>query len=163
MGDPRKQKKKFSKPKHPWRIERIEEENALSAAYGLSKKKEIWIAKEMLGGFRQQARKLLAAIGDEAEKERKDLLGKLNRLGILESEDIEDVLGLKVENILDRRLQTLVLKKGLANTAKHARQMVVHNHVQVSGRKVNVPGYLVPKSIEDTIMLDEKYAKKVAG
>ncbi|MDL5502111.1 MAG: S4 domain-containing protein, partial [Candidatus Methanoperedens sp.] len=37
---------------------------------------------------------------------------------------------------------------GLANTPKQARQFIVHGHISVSGRKITVPGYLVPASEE---------------
>ncbi|HHQ45421.1 MAG TPA: 30S ribosomal protein S4 [Candidatus Altiarchaeales archaeon] len=162
MGDPRKQKRKFAKPKHLWKVSRIEEENALTKEYGLKNKREIWRARSRLRGFRQQARSLLAATGESAEKEKKELAGKLNRLGILEGKNFDDVLGLEVKNILERRLQTLTVKKGLASTPKQARQLIAHKHVRVGGRVMNTPGYLVPKAHEDLIALDETYAKKVA-
>ncbi|MDP7610203.1 MAG: 30S ribosomal protein S4, partial [Candidatus Woesearchaeota archaeon] len=42
MGDPKKQRKKYSKPSHPWQTERIEVEKVLMKEYGLKNKKEIW-------------------------------------------------------------------------------------------------------------------------
>ena len=162
MGDPKKQGRGYSKPMHPWRIERIEEETQLQKEYGLKNKREIWKAKEMLRKFRQQARNLLADTSEEAEKEKKDLLKRLGKLGIVESENIEDILALTPSKILDRRLQTIVHKKGFSSTPKQARQLVKHRHVQVKGRKVDVPGYLVVKTEEDLISLTDEYAKKVA-
>lgn len=162
MGDPRKQRRKYSRPKHPWKIDRIEEENELSKAYGLKNKREIWKAKEMLRGYRQQARTLLAATDEEADKEKKELLKKLQIMGVLESEVIEDILSLSPQDILNRRLQTIVYRKGLATTPKQARQLVIHKHVKMNGRTINVPSYLVKKGEEDTITLNEAYAKKVA-
>ena len=42
MGDPRRLKKRYSAPSHPWQKERIEEEIVLTREYGLRNKKEIW-------------------------------------------------------------------------------------------------------------------------
>jgi len=156
MGDPRKQRRKYEKPQHPWKSERITQENELCKKYGLKNKREIWKAKSTVGRFRQQARKLLGSSGEEAEKERKELLDKLNRLGIIETKSMEDVLGLFVENLLERRVQTMVYRKGLANTIKQARQLVIHGHIFAGDNVVNVPGYIVPKDEEDKLGIDDK-------
>lgn len=154
MGTPRKHRRKFARPKHPWRAERITEEKELCKKFGLRNKREAWSAKSMLGRVRQQARLLLAATGDEAEKERRELIAKLNNLGI-KVESIEDVLGLTVEDFLSRRLQSMVHVKGLANTPKQARQFIVHSHVWVGDHKVTVPGYLVGAKDEGQIRVAE--------
>ena len=118
----------------------------------MKNKAEVWRAKSTLKGFRQQARILLGTPEDEeSKKEAKDLLDKLNRLGIMKSDSLEEVLALEVEDILDRRLQTLVHKQGKGNTPKHARQLIVHGHVRVGGKVVDVPRYFVPRQEEDTI------------
>ncbi|MER6498633.1 30S ribosomal protein S4 [Streptomyces sp. NPDC001455] len=44
---------------------------------------------------------------------------------------------------LERRLDALVLRSGLARTIYQARQMVVHGHIEVDGRKVDKPSYRV--------------------
>jgi small subunit ribosomal protein S4 len=73
-------------------------------------------------------------------------------LGILENiKSTDDVLSLTVEDILKRRLQTVLYLKGLARTPKHARQLIVHGHVLINNRKVVFPSYLVPKEEEDKI------------
>ncbi|HDH41047.1 MAG TPA: 30S ribosomal protein S4 [Candidatus Altiarchaeales archaeon] len=156
MGDPRKQRRKYEKPQHPWKAERITQESELCKKYGLKNKREIWKAKSIIGRFRQQARKLLGSSGEEAEKGKKELLDKLNRLGIIESRSIEDVLGLSVEDLLERRMQTMVYRKGFANTIKQARQLVVHGHILIGDNIVNVPGYIVPKDEEDKLRIDDK-------
>ncbi|MFH1403335.1 MAG: 30S ribosomal protein S4 [Candidatus Altiarchaeota archaeon] len=161
MGDPRKQRKKFTKPTHPWKMDRITEENELIKKYGLKNKREVWRTKVLLRNFRKQARTLLGQSGPEVDKEAKDLTRKLVSLGMLSGESLEDVLALNINSILDRRLQTLVCAKGLANTMNEARQFVVHGHVFVGGHVVDVPGYLVPKREEDSIKLNEIMVKKV--
>ena len=58
MGDPKKLKKKYDTPKHPWEGRRIEEENKLRKEYGLKSKGEIWKASTLLRKIKQEARKL---------------------------------------------------------------------------------------------------------
>ena len=156
MGDPKKNRKKYSRPSHPWEGERIKAEKELSKKYGLKNKTEIWKAKAELRRYRRHARELQAKLryGDpQAVKESEELLEKLSRLGILYGDDValDSILGLEVESILARRLQTIVYLKGMANSMQQARQFIVHGHISVNGRKVTVPGYLVKKSEEDAI------------
>ena len=144
MGDPKKQHKKYLRPSHPWEEDRIEAENKLLRKYGLRRKEEVWKTETLLRSFRRNARRLLAASGSQAELETKQMLERLKRLGlILSGATLDDVLGLTVENILERRLQTIVSKKGLAKTPLQARQLVLHGHVMISGKRVTVPSYLV--------------------
>lgn len=155
MGDPKKQRRRYSRPKHPWRLERITEESELCKKYGLKNKSEIWRVKFKLDRVRQQARSLLGSSGEEVEKEKKELLDKLNRLGVLETRSLDDILALSIEDLLERRLQTLIYRKGIVNTLKQARQFVVHGHVLVGDFVINVPGYIVPKDREENITLSE--------
>lgn len=152
MGDPRRIRKKYQKPRHPWRADRIEAEKKILREYGLKNKKEIWRVETILRNYRRQARNLLALRGEETEKKEKELLQSLIRLGLLKKNaTLDDVLALKTRDLLDRRLQTVVYKKGLANTIKHARQLIVHGHVTVKGGKVTAPSYMVRVDEEDSI------------
>lgn len=45
--------------------------------------------------------------------------------------------------LLEGRLDNVVYRSGFARTRRHARQLVVHGHFVVNGRKVNVPSYQV--------------------
>ena len=155
MGDPRKQRRKYERPTHPWKAERITEEKEICKKYGLKTRKELWRVKSKIRRFRQQARNLLASSGEEVMKEKKELFDKLTRLGILENPTIEDILVIKAEDLLDRRLQSLVCSSGLANTMKEARQFITHNHVIVGNRIINIPSYTVAKVEEDNITLKE--------
>jgi small subunit ribosomal protein S4 len=152
MGDPRKIKKKYSKPRHPWQADRIEEEKAILRNYGLRNKREIWRTEALLRGFRGQARRLLALKTEQAKKEEKQLLNRLNRLNLLKGDaTLDDVLALKITDILERRLQTLVYRKGLARTMNQARQFIVHGHITVDGEKVTAPSFLVKADEEEKI------------
>ncbi|UCG95541.1 MAG: 30S ribosomal protein S4 [archaeon] len=151
MGDPRKQKRKYEKPLRPWDQKRILEEVEILKKYGLRRKNEIYKAGSILRNFRRNARRLAA---QKNEKQEKELIQKLNRLGLIEKESsLDDVLDLKLENILDRRLQTVVFSRGLAKTPKQARQFIVHGHVKVNQVKVKWPSFLVPKEFEKDIKL----------
>ncbi|WP_456473955.1 30S ribosomal protein S4 [Candidatus Pyrohabitans sp.] len=152
MGDPRRIRKKYHTPSHPWQADRIQEEKKLLAEYGLKNKREIWKALAILRGIRGQARELLGKRGEQAKRQEELLIARLHRLNLLkEGSSLDDVLGLTVKDILERRLQTLVYKKGLAFTMKQARQFIVHGHISVAGRKVTSPSYLVRATEEDAI------------
>ncbi len=156
MGDPKINRKKYSRPSHPWEGERIKAEKEILKKYGLKNKTEIWKATAKLRRFRRHARELQARVryGDpQAIKESEELMEKLSRMGILYGENValDSILGLDVETVLSRRLQTIVYLKGMANSMDQARQFIVHGHIAIDGRKVTVPGYLVKKSEEDSI------------
>jgi small subunit ribosomal protein S4 len=155
MGDPKKPRKNYDPPSHPWRGERIKEEKELMIKYGLKNKTEVYKAYSYLRNLRSQARTLQARnrTGDsQAAKESELLLKRCIRLGFLaDNSSLQDILGLNVEHILSRRFQTLVYNKGLSQTPFQARQMISHGHVQLNTRKVTIPGVLVGRNEERTI------------
>ena len=153
MGDPKFPSKHYNTPSHPWQKNRIDEERKLTHQYGLKSKKEIWKADTKVREMRRQARKLTAKASDQqAQKEKTLLLGKLNRLGMLDQgAALEDVLRMSPENILDRRLQTQVYLQGLASTVKQARQLIVHGHISVEGAVNRVPGMIITRTQEKDI------------
>lgn len=152
MGQPRKSRKKYNTPPHPWNAERIKAENKLLTKYGLKNKKEIWKADTLVRKYSREARYLLGFSQDQMQEEKLELLGHLARIGVLpEGAALEDILNLTVEDILRRRLQTVVFKKGLARTPKEARMFVVHGHITLDGKKINSPSYVVLKDEEDKI------------
>jgi len=153
MGHPKKSKKRYEKPRRPWEITRIKAEKELAEMYGLKNKREIWKAASITKRYRREIRAILAEIAglkpsEHTLQKKEAILAALRRRGILKaSEDasarLEDVLALNVEDILERRLQTRVHKKGLSNSLKHARQLIVHGHIAVNGRRVTIPSYIV--------------------
>jgi small subunit ribosomal protein S4 len=159
MGDPKKLRKRFETPSHPWQGERIKEEKELMIKYGLKNKKEVWKAQSYLRSLRGQARNLQASIRTEnpqAIKEADLLLKKCVKLGFLEEgAPLVDVLAIPIETLLSRRLQSLVYTKGLASTPKQARQMITHGHIILEDRRVTIPGMIVGKQDERLIEYDE--------
>lgn len=152
MGDPKRQKKQYAAPLRQWDRERIEDEAYLMNTYGLKSKEEVWRMETRLRNFRREARKLMAASGEQADKEARQLLDKLRNLALVDEESsVVDVLRLDIEDILSRRLQSLVYERGLARTPLQARQMIVHGHIMIGDRCVKEPGYLVSVEEEETL------------
>ncbi len=157
MGDPRRLRKKYEVPKKKWDTARIEEEKRIKEKYGLKNMREVWIAKEELRRIRREVRKLFS-LGSESSREGQKVIEKARRMGYIKKENItiEDLLNITVEDILERRLQTLVFRKGLAKSIKQARQLIVHGHIALDGKRARSPGTLVPVSLEDKISFYKK-------
>jgi len=157
MGDPRRLTKKYDTPGHPWQKARIEHEVILKKEYGLKNKKEIYKMTTLLKGFSDQAKRLIAATGDQSEIERKQLFARMEKLGLLSAGSaLDDVLSLNVNNLLDRRLQTIVFRKGLARSMKQSRQFISHNHITVGSKILTAPSYIVKIEEEGSIVFKEK-------
>lgn len=157
MGDPKKHRKKYSTPTHPWEGTRIEEEKALTKEYGFRNKAEIWKMGSFLRKAAAQAKKLVTLTGDQAEKERTLLLERMKRYGLLPADaGLDAILSITLRDVLERRLQTQVYKKKLANSVKQARQFITHGHVTVDGKKITSPSYLVTLKEQDQIAFVEK-------
>ena len=155
MGDIKRKKGKFRRPRKPFDKMRIDAEKIIVEKYGLKNKKEIWKAEAEISNIRRRAKMLIS----KTQEEKDALFNKLNQLGF-NIKDISDVLALDKEDWLKRRLQTFVVKKGLANTTKQARQLIVHKHVYVDGKRVNIPSFIVAKEMENKISLKEIKIKK---
>lgn len=154
MGDPKKPRKSYSRPKNPWRSEQLAQELYLVGTYGLRNKRELWKTQGELSNVRKQARHLLAASAEVRAKDGKKLLDSLSRRGLVsEGVALDDVLNLSVEDFLGRRLQTLIYKKGAAVSPLQARQLIVHGHVRLGKRFIDIPGYHVTAEEEGTIQL----------
>jgi small subunit ribosomal protein S4 len=151
MGDPRRKHKKYRRPIKRFEKARIESEDILLKKYGLKNKKELWKAEFKIEKIRRQAKELI-----NKPQQQTQLLNKLKGLG-LKVNVIDDILALQKEDLLERRIQTLLVRKGLANTPNQARQLIVHKHVAVNGDIVNIPSFLVPSDLEDKITVIKKF------
>jgi len=159
MGDPKKNRKKYTTPMHPWQRTRLEEEKILVEDYGLKNKKDLWKSSAKLARFKKQAKSLIGEGDLQAQTEKKGFLEKLGKLRLVPDEStVENVLDLKVKDILERRLQTIVVRKGFAKSMKQSRQFITHGHVLVNDNKVDAPSYLVSAIEEGMIIFDEKSA-----
>ena len=137
---------------------RLEKEMQIVIKYGLRNKRELWRFQNILRKYRRVARDLLSKVnlpgreGELARAKANAVIKKLVRLGILkEDATLDDILNLTVEDFLERRLQTLVYRLGLAKTIKQARQLITHGHIAIDGRRVTAPSYIVEKEEESKI------------
>jgi small subunit ribosomal protein S4 len=154
LGDPKKARKQYSRPRSPWRADQLAQELYLLGTFGLRNKRELWRAQTQLSSVRKQARTLLAATQAVRLREEKKLLDSLKRRGLVgEAASLDDILSLTVEDVLSRRLQTMVFKKGMALSPLHSRQLIVHGHVTVGERVITIPGYEVGGQEEGGVKL----------
>ncbi len=159
MGDPKKQRKKYETPRFRWRKDILQEELKLTGQYGLRNKHELWRHKTMLSKTRGIARSLIGKTPEERAKMENELLARLKKLGILEETAVLDnVLDLSIEDLLERRLQTIVFRKGLTRTIFQSRQLIAHGHINIGNRRVTVPSYIVSKEEENQVMYSPQSA-----
>lgn len=152
MGDPKKQRKKYASPKFPWRTDILQAELDLLGRYGLRNKHELWRNETMLSKFRGIARSLIGETSEKRKRMEDELLSRLKRLGILpETAVLDDILDLTIEAILERRLQTIIFRKGLSKTIQQSRQLITHGHIMIGNRRMTVPGYIVTKQDENQV------------
>lgn len=161
MGQSKSQRRKYKTPSHPWNRQRIAAERELLEEYGLVNKKEIMRIESLLRNLKTQAKELITRSDKQAELEWEQLRARLNRLGLVDGAmKIEQVLDLSMKNIMERRLQTQVVRKGLARSMMQARQFITHQHILVGSHKISVPGHFVSANEENMISFasDSSYA-----
>jgi small subunit ribosomal protein S4 len=152
LGDPKYPRRAWRKPKRPLNYDLKMEELKTLGTFGLRTKRELWKAHTKLSGVRKQARSLLALQKDVREEKEPILMKSLAKIGLVSSDaTLDDVLNLKVTDLLTRRLQTLVSKKFGFKTPYQARQAVVHGHIMIGDRVINLPAYTVTTAEEDNI------------
>jgi small subunit ribosomal protein S4 len=157
MGYPGKNHKSYQTPKRPFEKTRIADETRLVIEYGLRNKREVWKAQSVLRKYRKAARSLLALGSSEAHREqyetkKEELISHLQRAGLLGAEaNIDAILSLKVQAPLERRLQTIVYRRGLARSPKQARQLITHGHIAIADRRTSIPGYKVTRAEETQV------------
>lgn len=152
MGDPKKLKKKYNNPRHPWEKTRIDEEKKILKDYGLKRKNEIWKVSSQLRRYFDQAKSFIGSTRITADVEKSNFIKKLQSLGLLEDKaQLEDVLNLNLKDLMERRLQTILVRKNMASSMTQARQFIVHEHISVGERKITTPSYMVSVAEESSI------------
>lgn len=71
-----------------------------------------------------------------------------------EAERMKGITGDNLLQLLERRLDNVVFRLGFASSRPQARQFVRHGHIQVNGKKVNIPSYIVKAG--DVISIKEQ-------
>jgi len=154
MGDPKYPRRVWRKPKRPLNYELKMEELKTLGTFGLKTKKELWKARTQLSRVRNQARSLLALRQEIREEKEPILMNSLKRVGLVgENSTLDDVLNLQVTDLLSRRLQTMVMKNFGFKTPYQARQAVVHGHVMIGDRIIDIPSYIVKVNEEKNVKL----------
>ena len=154
MGDTKNFRRGWRKPKRPFNFELKMEELKTLGTFGLKTKRELWKARTELSRVRNQARSLLALRQEVRDKEEPILIHSLSRIGLIEQNStLDDVLNLEIDDLLSRRLQTIVMKKFYFKSPYQARQAISHGHVIIGDRVVNIPSYIVKVDEEDKVKL----------
>nr|OQO32388.1 40S ribosomal protein S9 [Rachicladosporium sp. CCFEE 5018] len=141
----RSSSKTYKVPRRPFESARLDSELKTVGEYGLRNKREVWRVMLTLSKIRRAARQLLTM--DEKDPKRlfegNALIRRLVRVGVLDETrmKLDYVLALKVEDFLERRLQTCVYKLGLAKSIHHARVLIRQRHIRL--QIVNVPSFVV--------------------
>merc|ERR1712039_473503 len=144
---PRSYTKTYKVPRRPFESARLDSELKVVGEYGMRNKREVWRVQLTLSKIRRAARELLKL--DEKDPRRlfegNALIRRLVRIGVLDESrmKLDYVLALKIEDFLERRLQTQVFKLGLAKSTHHARVLIRQRHIRVRKQVVNVPSFIV--------------------
>ena len=152
MGDPKYPRRVWRKPKRPLNYDLKMEELKTLGTFGLRTKRELWKAHTELSRVRHQARSLLALRREIREEKEPILMRSLARIGLVSRDaTLDDVLNLNANDLLSRRLQTIVMKNLEFKTPYQARQAVTHGHIMIGDRRVNIPSYMVTVDEEDRV------------
>ena len=117
----------------------IEKRNFVPGQHGQSRR-----AKK-LAGYGLQLRE------KQKVKRTYGLLERQFRTYVEKAERAKGPTGENLIVMLERRLDSVVCRIGLASSRAQARQFILHGHIRVSGRKVNIPSYLVDVGEEITL------------
>ena len=144
-------------PRKPFDKDRLTNELRIVGKYGLRCKREAWRTQLVLAKLRKAARSLMTL--DERDPRRTfegdALIRRIVKLGLLKESErkLDYILGLTINQFLERRLQTLVAERKLAQSVHHARVLIRQRHIAVGKQLVNIPSFMVRVSSEQHIQI----------
>lgn len=119
-------------------------------------KREIWRISLVLSKIRRAARELLKLEEKDPKRlfEGNALIRRLIRIGVLDEQRmrLDYVLALKVEDFLERRLQTQVFKSGLAKSIHHARVLIRQRHIRLVRSLLLFPTFIPIPSFHHSLL-----------
>lgn len=159
----RNHSKTSGKPRKAFEKERLDQEIKICGEYGLRCKREVWRVQLVLARLRKRARDLLTLEENDQRRifEGNALLRRMFKFGLLnpESENgLDYVLSLTLHKLLERRLQTRILKGRLASSIHHARVLIYGKFIAVANQLCNVASYMVTVENENKIDLQPNTA-----
>lgn len=123
-------------------------------------KREVWRVQLVLSKIRASARILLTLPKQDPKRQFQGecLLRKLKKFGIIPQDEntLDRILTLKIQDFLERRLQTIIFKLGLAKSIHHARIIILQRHISIDNKLINIPSYIVRLNSQDKICFFSK-------
>ena len=157
-------RKTSKNPKKPFDKDRLINELRIVGYYGLRNKREMWRVQLTLAKLRKAARQLLTLPQDDPRRqfEGDALITRIVRLGLLRENErkLDYVLGLTINQFMERRLQTLVAQRGLAKSVHEARVFIRQRHIAIGKQMVNIPSFMVRTTSENHIQLAPRSVKR---
>jgi small subunit ribosomal protein S9e len=154
----RNHSKTSGRPRKAFEKERLDSEIKICGEYGLRCKREVWRVQLVLARLRKRARELLTLEENDQRRifEGQALLRRMFKYGLLNPETengLDYVLALTLHKLLERRLQTRVLKGRLAHSIHHARVLIYGKFITVANQLCDVASYMVTVENENKIDL----------
>ena len=169
MGIVRKLRKKYVSHKNRWNKGTILDEKKYTQSYALKNKKEIRKAELVISKIKKIAKSFNKDDETKNSSEAIKFITKLKLNGFLDEDknSLDEVLDMKIDNILRRRISNVVYQNGLASTPKQARQFIVHKHITIGDKVIDSPSYIVKTDeedkidfIESSILADEEHPQR---
>merc|ERR1712070_341263 len=149
--------KKTSKtPRKPFDKDRLLSELKVVGQYGLRCKREVWRVQLTLAKIRKAARELLTLDDRDPRRlfEGDALIRRIVKLGLLKEGErkLDYVLGLTLDQFMERRLQTVICNSvNKAKSVHHARVLIRQRHIAVGKQMVNIPSFMVRTTSQNHI------------
>lgn len=157
MGEPKKKRKVYDAVKSPWNFKLLGDELKLIGEYGLKNKRELRTYRATLRKIRTAVRETFSLSENDKNIKNVEIIGRLSKLGLIpDNSSIDSILKLGLKEILERRLQTIVFRKGIAQTPYQSRQLITHGHILVNNNVIKKPGFFVNSIDVETVELDPK-------